>query len=85
MQILYWNGRLRAEYREQVLSEYAGKWSDERRGVVALKPGEHFQTRYNTRQSELFEVGWQRDPIENTNEKPPIKRRSEDGVQLRLR
>lgn len=84
VQILYWNGKLRAEYREQVLSEYAGKWSDERRSVIALKPGEYFATEYNTRQQQLFEVGWQRDPVENTDEKLPRTRRLEDGVQLRL-
>lgn len=85
VQILFWDGQLRAEYRERVLSEYAGEYSDERRGVIRLEPGEHFETEYNTKQQELFEVGWQRDPLENTADKPLIKRRPEQAFQLKLK
>lgn len=85
VQILFWDGRLRAEYRERVLSEYAGEYSDERRGVVKLEPGEHFETEYNSKQQELFEVGWQRDPREDTDEKIIVRRQMADAFQLRLR
>lgn len=85
VQILFWDGKLRAEYRERVLSEYAGEYSDERRGVVRLEPGEHFETEYNTKQQELFEVGWQRDPLENTDEKMIVQRQAADAFQLKLK
>ena len=85
VQILFWDGKLRAEYKEKVLSEYAGRYSEERRGVVRLEPGEHFETEYNTKQQELFEVGWQRDPVANTNEKLIIRRELADALQLRLK
>jgi hypothetical protein len=49
------DGKLRAEYREKVLSEYDGIWSDERRGVVNLKPGLHYETEFSSKQRELFD------------------------------
>jgi hypothetical protein len=67
------HGKLRAEYREKVLSEYDGKWSDERRGVFNLKPGIHYETEYSSRQQELFDPEWLRDPIENLSEQRTIK------------
>lgn len=53
--------------------------------MVRLEAGEHFESEYNTRQQELFEVGWQRDPLENTDEKAITKRQPENAFQLKLK
>ncbi len=73
MQVLFWDGKLRAEYREKVLTEYAGKWSDERRGVINLKPGIHYETEFSSKQRELFDPEWLRDPVENMNQQRSVK------------
>ena len=68
VQVLFWDGKLRAEYHEKVLNEYDGKWSDERRGVVNLKPGNHYETEFRSKQRELFNPEWLRDPVENISQ-----------------
>jgi len=73
VQVLFWDGKLRAEYREKVLTEYAGKWSDERRGVINLKPGIHYETEFSSKQRELFDPEWLRDPVENMNQQRSVK------------
>lgn len=85
VQVLFWDGKLRAEYREKVLSEYDGKWSDDRRAVIHLKPGVHYETEYSSRQQELFDVGWLRDPVENLSKQQSFKRlREEEYYQPKL-
>ena len=73
VQVLFWDGKLRAEYREKVLSEYDGKWSDERRGVINLKPGIHYETEFSSKQRELFDPEWLRDPVENSSQQRSVK------------
>ncbi len=72
--MLFWDGKLRAEYREKVLSEYDGKWSDEQRGVVNLKPGIHYETEFSSKQQTLFDPEWLRDPVENLSQQRSVKK-----------
>jgi hypothetical protein len=61
-----------------VLSEYDGKWSDERRGVVNLKTGTHYETEFSSKQRELFDPEWVRDPVENLSQQRSTKNLNED-------
>lgn len=69
-------GRMPAE---KVLSEYDGKWSDERRGVVNLKLGSHYETQFSLRQNELFDPEWMRDPVENQSQQRNVKSVDKEG------
>ena len=78
VQVLFWDGKLRTEYREKVLSEYDGKWSDERRGGVNLKPGIHYETEFSSKQQALFDPEWLRDPVENLSQQRSVKSAMEE-------
>lgn len=78
VQVLFWDGKLRAEYREKVLSEYDGKWSEERRGVTNLEPGIHYETEFSSKQQELFDPEWMRDPVENLSQRRSVKNPNEE-------
>lgn len=64
MELIYWDGKLRAEYRQEKLAEYACKWNDKEQRPQSIEKPKHFETKYSSRQPELFEVGWLREPIE---------------------
>ena len=55
------------------MSEYDGKWSNERRGVVNLKPGIHYETEFSSKQQALFDPEWLRDPVENLSQQRSIE------------
>lgn len=82
--MLFWDGKLRAEYREKVLSEYDGKWSDERRGVTGLKPVIHYETEFSSKQQELFDPEWLRDPVENISQRGIKNSNEEEYYQPKL-
>lgn len=64
VELIYWDGKLRAEYRQEKLAEYACKWNDKEQRPQSIEKPKHFETKYSSRQPELFEVGWLREPIE---------------------
>ena len=68
-----------------MLSEYGGRRSDEQRGVVNLKPGIHYETEFSSKQQELFDPEWLRDPVENFSQQRNIKNEiDEDYYQPKL-
>jgi len=62
--VTYWDGKLRAEYRQTKLAEYDCRWNDEEQRPKTIGKPQHFETPYRSKQPELFEVGWLREPIE---------------------
>jgi transposase len=64
VELTYWNGKLRAEYRQEKLAEYDCRWNEKEQRPNIIEKPKHFETKYSSKQPELFEVGWLRDPIE---------------------
>lgn len=64
VELIYWDGKLRAEYRQEKLAEYDCHWNDKEQRPQSIDQPKHFETTFSSRQRELFEVGWLRDPIE---------------------
>ena len=61
---IYWDGKLRAEYRQEKLAEYDCRWNDKEQRPQSIDKPKHFETTFSSRQRELFEVSWLREPIE---------------------
>jgi transposase len=64
IELIYWDGKLRAEHRQEKLAEYDCRWNDKEKRPNTIEKPKHFETKYSSRQPELFEVGWFREPIE---------------------
>lgn len=64
VELTYWDGKLRAEYRQTKLAEYDCRWDEQNQRPRTIEKYQHFETPYSSKQPELFEVGWQREPIE---------------------
>jgi transposase len=64
VELTYWDGKLRAEYRQEKLAEYDCRWNEKEQRPQSIEKPKHFETKFSSRQPELFEVGWLRDPIE---------------------
>ena len=64
VELTYWDGKLRAEYRQTKLAEYDCRWDEKSHRPKNIEKAQHFETPYSSKQPELFEVGWLREPIE---------------------
>ena len=64
VELTYWDGKLRAEYRQEKLAEYNCRWDEKSRRPQRIEKPRYFETPYVSKQAELFEVGWNREPIE---------------------
>lgn len=64
VEVIYWDGKLRAEYRQEKLAEYDCRWDEKNSRPKNIEKPQHFETPFSSKQPELFEVGWQRSPIE---------------------
>ena len=83
VEVTYWDGKLRAEYRQTKLAEYNCRWDEKCKRPKTIEKPQHFETQYQSKQQELFEIGWHREPIEEIRSvrKSPRNRYSE---QLKL-
>lgn len=85
VQITYWDGKLRAEYNAQLLTEYRCRWDNQRerpRSISHPQPQDH---PFGSPQPVLFDPLWLRDPIEGEPRQPgPLKRAAGGAQQLRL-
>lgn len=75
VELIYWDGKLRAEYRQEKLAEYDCRWNDKEQRPNAIEKPKHFETKYSSHQPELFEVGWLREPIEGIRAERKSSRR----------
>ncbi len=86
VEVTYWDGKLRAEYRQTKLAEYDCRWDEKGKRPKTIEKPEHFETKYQSKQPELFEVGWQREPIEEIRaERKAKKLRFSKQLQLPFR
>ena len=72
---VYWDGKLRAEYRQTKLAEYDCQWDEKGSRPKTIGKPQYFETKYKSTQPELFEVGWFREPIEEIRSERKTKKR----------
>ena len=86
VELVYWDGKLRAEYRQTKLAEYDCCWDEKRNRPKIIGKPEYFETEYKSKQPELFEVSWHREPIEEfRSERKTKKRRFSKQLKLPFR
>ena len=83
IEVIYWDGKMRAEYRQETLAEYACRWDEDAQRPKSLSGAKHFETAYSSRQIELFNPEWLREPVEEIRAARKI-RKSPKVSQLRL-
>lgn len=83
VELIYWDGKLRAEYRQEKLAEYNCRWDDKSHKPKTISKATHFETKYSSKQRDLFEVGWLREPIEEMRQERN-SRKTVYSEQMRL-
>jgi hypothetical protein len=63
VQLSYWDGKLRAEYGEHRLTQYQCRWEKNDLRPVAVSNPLHYEHPFQTKQQDLFDPLWLRDPI----------------------
>ena len=84
VQVTYWDGKLRAEYDSQILTEYRCRWDGINQRPKAISQPHHYETPFQSLQQMLFDPLWVRDPIEAVPTPAPPQKRAAAGQQLRL-
>jgi hypothetical protein len=85
VQLSYWDGKLRAEYQSQMLTEYQCKWGEKSSRPTVISQPLHYAHPFQSSQMALFDPLWARDPIDlatqsfQRSERKPI-----EAKQLRL-
>jgi transposase/transposase InsO family protein len=85
VQLSYWEGKLRAEYGEHLLTEYQCRWGQSDTRPTALHQPTYHAHPFQTKQQNLFDPLWLRDPVA-PSELPPAKTKPAvpTASQLRL-
>jgi putative transposase len=85
VQLSYWDGKLRADYGEQRLVEYQCRWGTNAPRPTALSHPTPHPHPFQSRQQNLFDPLWLRDPVA-PGEMPPAKPKpaTSQGAQLRF-
>jgi transposase InsO family protein len=84
VQVTYWDGKLRAEYDSQILTEYRCRWDGVNQRPKTISHPHHYETPFESRQPALFDPLWVRDPIEAAPTPSPPRKRVASGQQLRF-
>ena len=84
VQVTYWDGRLRAEYDSQILTEYRCRWDKTNLRPKTISQPQYHEHPYKPRQPVLFDPLWVRDAIEDEPPQPRPQKRVVGGRQLRL-
>ncbi len=69
IQLSVWDGRLRAEYQSQILTEYQCKWGKKSVRPTAISHPRYHAHPFQSRQMTLFDPLWVRDPVEPDDQK----------------
>lgn len=79
VQLSYWDGKLRAEYQSQPLTEYQCKWGEKSARPTAISQPLHHAHPFGSRQMALFDPLWVRYPMDlaaqsfqRSERKPPV-------------
>jgi transposase InsO family protein len=74
VQITYWDGKLRAEYQAQLLTEYRCRWDNQRARPKNISHPQPHAHPFSSPQPVLFDPLWLRDPVEGEPPQPrPLK------------
>lgn len=85
VEVIYWDGRLRAEYHSEVLTEYDCRWDRRHSRPQAIGQEHRREHPFQPRQTVLFDPLWVRDPVEDLADGPrPQKKAAAGGDQMRL-
>lgn len=85
VEVIYWDGRLRAEYQSQVLTEYDCQWDNRKLRLQSIGQAHPHQHPFQPRQGILFAPLWVRDPVQNTGDAPREQKKVAVGArQMRL-
>lgn len=68
IQLSYWDGKLRAEYQSQILTEYQCKWGARSARPTAITQPLHHAHPFRSRQMALFDPQWVRYPVDLANQ-----------------
>lgn len=74
IELTYWDGKLGAEYCQTKLAEYDCRWDEKSSRPKSVEKARHFETPYSSKQPELFEVGWAREPIQEVRAERRLSR-----------
>lgn len=85
VQVIYWNGKLRAEYQSHVLTEHECHWDNKHLRPKAVGEGQPQPHPFHSRQAALFDPLWLRDPVENVRAEEAIPRRKVAGAGKQMR
>ena len=81
VQLSYWDGKLRAEYQSQMLTEYKCKWSDKSPRPTAISHPTHYLHPYQSKQMVLFDPLWVRDPVDPDDRRIQKSERKQSTAQ----
>jgi hypothetical protein len=85
VQLSYWDGKLRAEYQSQPLTEYQCKWSKQSARPTVISHPHYYHHQFRSRQMTLFDPLWVRDPMDlDTGSFQRSEKNSLKAQQLRL-
>jgi transposase InsO family protein len=75
VEVIYWDGRLRAEYRSEVLTEYDCRWDNTHSRPKAVGQEYPHEHPFQPRQAVLFDPLWMRDPVEEMADEPRLQKK----------
>lgn len=84
VQVTYWDGKLRAEYKSHFLAEYNCKWDSTKNRPKSITNPLLFDTPFQSTQMELFDIGRDLSPIQINESILPTKKHAPVGEQLKL-
>lgn len=86
VQVTYWDGHLRAEYRSHLLTEYRCRWDGQANRPQAISHAQYHEHPFSPRQAALFDPLWVRTPVESEPARAlrPQKVAAAGGQQMRL-
>jgi hypothetical protein len=86
IQVTYWDGKLRAEYRSHFLTEYRCRWNSKAQRPKSISQPQFHEHPFQSPQMALFDPLWVRQPIEYEEQKAGVPRKqvAAGGQQMRL-
>ena len=85
VQLSFWNGKLRAEYQSQILTEYQCKWGERSTRPAAISQPIHYTHPFQSKQMTIFDPLWIREPIDlATKSCQRSEKKRSTAEQLRL-
>ena len=85
VQVIYWDGKLRAEYQSHVLTKHECQWDNKHLRPQAVGEPQPQPHPFHSRQAVLFDPLWLRDPVESLATEAALPRRKVAGAGQQMR